>query len=45
MQGGREAIGIALEMARPGDIVLVMGARDPSLPELAREILARLAGS
>jgi UDP-N-acetylmuramate--alanine ligase len=32
--------------ARPGDLVLVMGARDPSLSELARAILARLgAGS
>jgi len=29
--------------ARPGDLVLVMGARDPSLTELARQILARLA--
>jgi UDP-N-acetylmuramate--alanine ligase len=30
--------------ARAGDLVLVMGARDPSLTELARAILARLAG-
>lgn len=29
--------------ARPGDLVLVMGARDPSLSELARAILARLS--
>jgi UDP-N-acetylmuramate--alanine ligase len=29
--------------ARPGDLVLVMGARDPSLTELASRILARLA--
>jgi UDP-N-acetylmuramate-alanine ligase len=28
--------------ARPGDLVLVMGARDPSLTDLARGILARL---
>jgi UDP-N-acetylmuramate--alanine ligase len=28
------------EEARPGDLVLVMGARDPSLSELARAILA-----
>lgn len=28
--------------ARPGDLVLVMGARDPSLTELAKEILGRL---
>ncbi len=26
--------------ARPGDLVLVMGARDPSLTELGRQILA-----
>jgi UDP-N-acetylmuramate--alanine ligase len=31
--------------ARPGDLVLVMGARDPSLSELARTILAALAQS
>ncbi len=30
--------------ARPGDLVLVMGARDPSLPDFTREILARLGG-
>lgn len=29
--------------ARPGDLVLVLGARDPSLPEFARGILRRLA--
>jgi len=33
-------------VAAPGDLVLVMGARDPSLSDLCREILARLgAGS
>lgn len=39
----REAIAaeIAAE-ARPGDLVLVMGARDPSLSDFARLILARL---
>ena len=31
--------------ARPGDLVLVMGARDPSLSELARAILASLEES
>ncbi len=31
------------EVARPGDIVLVMGARDPSLTALCRDVLARLA--
>ena len=30
--------------ARPGDLVLVMGARDPSLTQLARDVLARLGG-
>jgi UDP-N-acetylmuramate-alanine ligase len=30
------------ETARPGDLVLVMGARDPSLSDLARTILAAL---
>ena len=30
--------------AREGDVVLVMGARDPSLSVLARQILAGLAG-
>ena len=30
--------------ARAGDLVLVMGARDPSLTDLARAILERLGG-
>ena len=30
--------------ARGGDLVLVMGARDPSLTDLARTILEKLAG-
>jgi UDP-N-acetylmuramate-alanine ligase len=30
--------------ARPGDLVLVMGARDPSLTEFARQIVAELGG-
>lgn len=29
--------------ARPGDLVLVMGARDPGLPRFARDLLAALA--
>ena len=33
-----------LSEARPGDTVLVMGARDPDLPRLARSIHAALAG-
>jgi UDP-N-acetylmuramate--alanine ligase len=33
------------EEARPGDLVLVMGARDPSLSALARAILERLAAA
>lgn len=31
--------------ARPGDLVLVMGARDPSLTALARELLGRLGAA
>jgi UDP-N-acetylmuramate--alanine ligase len=31
-----------VEEARPGDLVLVMGARDPSLTDLSRSILAAL---
>jgi len=39
----REALLEALAAeARPGDLVLVMGARDPSLTDLAKGILARL---
>lgn len=34
--------GLITATARPGDLVLVMGARDPSLTDLARAILARL---
>jgi UDP-N-acetylmuramate--alanine ligase len=30
------------EEARAGDVVLVMGARDPSLTDFAREIVAEL---
>jgi len=30
--------------AREGDLVIVMGARDPSLTQLARDVLARLGG-
>ena len=33
------------EEARPGDLVLVMGARDPSLTELARAILVAVANA
>jgi len=32
-------------LAQPGDLILVMGARDPSLTELAEAILARLAAT
>jgi hypothetical protein len=28
--------------ARPGDTVLIMGARDPDLPRLARAVFASL---
>ncbi|MEO5616563.1 MAG: L,D-transpeptidase family protein, partial [Candidatus Eisenbacteria bacterium] len=42
----REALaGRIAEIARPGDLVLVMGARDPSLTELARAILRTLGGT
>jgi UDP-N-acetylmuramate--alanine ligase len=34
-----------LAEARPGDTVLVMGARDPDLPRLARSIFDALAGA
>ena len=34
-----------LETARPGDTVLVMGARDPELPRLARSIFEALAAA
>ncbi|TMQ25873.1 MAG: UDP-N-acetylmuramate--alanine ligase [Candidatus Rokuibacteriota bacterium] len=34
----------AVAQARPGDTVLVMGARDPDLPRLARSIFDSLAG-
>ena len=30
--------------ARPGDTVLIMGARDPDLPKLARAVLRALDG-
>ena len=32
----------AAREARPGDLVLLMGARDPSLPRFARDLLAAL---
>jgi hypothetical protein len=31
--------------AKPGDVVLVMGARDPSLSDFARQIVAELGRS
>jgi len=34
-----EAVQIASDSAEPGDVVIVMGARDPQLPQLARRIL------
>jgi UDP-N-acetylmuramate--alanine ligase len=33
------------EEAKPGDVVLVMGARDPSLSDFARQIVAELGRS
>ncbi len=35
-------VGRVAQEVRPGDLVLVMGARDPSLSELARAMLARI---
>jgi UDP-N-acetylmuramate--alanine ligase len=29
-------------LARPGDLILLMGARDPTLPELARQVFGEL---
>lgn len=34
-----------VSMAREGDVILTMGARDPGLPALARKILAGIGGS
>lgn len=34
-----------MEEARPGDTVLIMGARDPELPRLARAVLDALGGA
>ncbi len=39
-----EALAVAVAEAQSGDAVIVMGARDPELPELARRILAGLSG-
>jgi UDP-N-acetylmuramate--alanine ligase len=52
--GGRDAAAVPdratlvaeiAAMAAPGDLVLVMGARDPSLTDLCRVILARLGAA
>jgi len=37
-------VGRLADEAHAGDLVIVMGARDPSLTQLAREVLARLGG-
>jgi UDP-N-acetylmuramate--alanine ligase len=34
-----------VELARPGDRIVVMGARDDSLSQFARELLRRVAGT
>jgi hypothetical protein len=40
----REAvISTVTSAAKPGDVVLVMGARDPSLSDLARALLTALS--
>jgi len=42
----REACGdLLVKLARPGDRILVMGARDDSLSQFARELLRRLAAT
>ena len=33
------------EMTHPGDVIILMGARDPSLPDFAIEVLEKLPGS
>ncbi|MFC1497629.1 UDP-N-acetylmuramate--L-alanine ligase [Verrucomicrobiota bacterium] len=38
----KEAIAFVLQEAREDDVVLIMGARDPDLPALAREISAAI---
>ena len=40
-----ETLALVRERARPGDCVLLMGARDPSLPFFARELAAGRAPS
>jgi len=40
-----EAVQQIVKEARPGDIVLTMGARDPGLPAMARHILRELASA
>jgi UDP-N-acetylmuramate--alanine ligase len=51
-RGGRKAMAfpdrgacgdVLVSLARPGDRILVMGARDDSLSHFARELLQRLA--
>jgi UDP-N-acetylmuramate--alanine ligase len=39
-----EAIETLCEKAKPGSTVITMGARDPHLPELARNILRKIGG-
>ena len=34
-----------MEMTHPGDVILLMGARDPSLSDFAVEVLEKLPGS
>lgn len=38
-----EALSVAIAEAKPGDAIIVMGARDPKLPELARRIVVGLS--
>ena len=44
VQQRQELVAKIIAAAEPGDLVLIMGARDPSLTEFARKILAGFAG-
>jgi UDP-N-acetylmuramate--alanine ligase len=44
--GDRAACGDKLAaLARPGDRIVIMGARDDTLPEFAADLVKRLAGA
>ena len=41
---GRFCLQRLSEMTHPGDVILLMGARDPSLSDFAVEVLEKLPG-